>query len=277
MDNNEQRNYEPENSFSSAAPMMTFKNTMVALSSIAIAYGAYKIIGSFFDSNPAAPFSDTTHLGQWKNLGEHRKLIHAVQSCYLDSSPLFRHPAEEVIRTWDIISTSLVDSRYVTTAKTSVDRYTGLGDSVGLILEVPPQNILGTHPHDVSFPNHAKKWNLVDYFLTGTSKNDENPLEYPHYNRILTPDDLLSKRKKGLLSYIFPADYNEVLVAAKEHIRTYEGYPATSLLKVKGIVLIPEDSMGAATDEELEIAKQLKNVNPALPVYGIKDKKFVII
>ena len=254
----------------------TPQNVIAAASSIAVAYGAYKVIGGLFNSNSTPTLFNPVHLNQWRNLVPERELIHVVQTRYLNSSPLFHGRAQDVFKTWDIISASLVDARLITTGA-GAERYTGLGGAVGLMLQAAPQNILGTHPHDVSFPNHAKGWNLVDDFLAGRSKNHENPLKHPHYNRLMTPDELLRQRPHGMYSTAFGTpDYNEVLIAAKANVRTYEGYPATDYLTVKGVVLIPGAGTGVATDREMTAAKQLKEVNPELPVYGVASRKFVV-
>lgn len=74
---------------------------------------------------------DSKKLAQWdyKMLGRvSLKIFHAVRDPH---SELLRGPAEQILSTWDIISTSLV-------RKT---KFKAIGN-VGLILKVPVQNIL---------------------------------------------------------------------------------------------------------------------------------------
>lgn len=263
---NDQQNSNPSETGYSTAQLLA----MTTVSTIAVGYGAYKIIGRFFDST--APLFDTTQLCHWKNLGPTRALVHAVQSRYRNSSPLFKFPAEDVIRTWDIISTSLIDTRLTMINRWNNERYTGLGDAVGLILDCPPQNILGTHPYDVSFPNHSQ--NLVKDFLLGRSKSYENELKHPHYNLLMSPDELLAKRRK----YFFcDPEYNEVLIVGKANVNIYKAYATTKRPTIRGILLFPDAANGVASGKELHTAQALKVVNPNLPVYAVKNKNFVIL
>ncbi|MCM7515845.1 hypothetical protein M8R90_23915, partial [Enterobacter hormaechei] len=249
---------------------LTIENIAAVTAGIAtIAYGAYKLFGS-----KTSRLFDSKMLSQWENLNADRKLIHVVQSRYSESSLLFKKPADQVFNKWDILSTSLVDASLIQTPeKRSGERYTGLGGSLGFMIEAPPQNILGTHPHDVSFPTHEKGWGLADSFLNGLSKNHDNPLNHPNYNLLMSPDELLNKRSRGVFK---ESDYNEVLLAGRPGIRTYSDYPATDSLKVTGIVLIPEAATGVATQHEIKLAQKLKEVNPKLPVYRVVNRKFKV-
>lgn len=242
---------------------------VAAVTTIAVAYGAYKVIGGWFASGSEGPLFNPLELQHWKNLGPDRELIHVVQARYLHSSPLYKENAAEVLKSWDIISASLVDASLIKTTA-AAERYTGLGGAVGFMFEVAPQNILGTHPHDISFTEGVKGWDVVDDCLKRSPNN-------PHFKRLMSPDDLLNRRNSGhLWTTFWGGDYNEVLVFARAGVKTYDGYPATEHLKLKGVVIIPGAGTGVATTEQVTAAHKLKDLNRNLPVYAVEKGRFVV-
>jgi len=247
-----------------------------AASAIAL-YAIHKVIGKLYGPSLPTPFSNSTALADWEDLGDDRIIVHAVRSRYRTTSPLFKKQAQKVLEEWDVISTSLVDTGLIKANKSAGvgDRYTGLGYSVGFILKVPPQNIIGTHPHDVSFPNHLKGRKLADAFFSGTSANADNELKHPHYNLLMSPDKLLSQRNRMILKK--EADYNEVIIVGRENINVYEGYGVTRKVEVKGIVIIPQAATGIATNDERETLSMLSKVNPKLPCYYVNKGKLTAL
>ena len=79
-------------------------------------------------------------------------LVHTVRTQYLNNSVLLTQDAQSVFKTWDIVSTSLIDLKALKKNFGAVARRghvaTGLFFEASFILEVPTQNILGTFPRD---------------------------------------------------------------------------------------------------------------------------------
>lgn len=232
-------------------------------------------------------------LEKWSRLGSDLKLVHTVNSAFFVKDEITRRypselcnkPAEHVFNTWDVISCSLINIKKLSKAFRggdlapweNVDSPTGMFHELGFVLDVPSQNILGTHSHDVWFPNHidakknGPKWGLVDSILSGKGK-DGNSNQWPaktghSYNRIQTPEHILS----------YSDDYyhNEILVIGKSNINVYPGFNPTDKIKVSAIICAQKNFTGhsffsrkggAVLEENLRI---LRTVNPKLKVIKI--------
>lgn len=162
----------------------------------------------------------------YENLSEYGFIIHAVR---YNTGELFQRPAEEVFATWDIMSCSLIDA---TLCLQSID-------ATGFILKVPKQNILGTHKHDIWFPNHKGKeanaryaskternGSLVKSLHSGINKKGIN---IGNFRQLLMPGDLIN----GQMAC--GAKYNEILIAGRPFVNVYAGLPATRKIKVIGV------------------------------------------
>ena len=147
---------------------------------------------------------------------------------------------------------------------------------IGLVLDVPPQNILGTHCRDVMFPNHIgtgqenDSWKLADAVFSGIGKPNpkigikKSKKVWPSsqgnpYNIIESPFDILSKSD--------PTHYNEILVIGKPDVSLYHGYPPTKEIKVKAIVFDGDNHRGWNGFDSayiIEALNKLYNLNPVI-------------
>lgn len=179
-------------------------------------------------------------LNSWRTLPENFLLVHAFEGA---ESPFCQHRAESLLKSWDIISTSLVDLKDIKPL-TKIKRYTGMYCTTALILDVPVQNILGTHPTDVWFPNHVGRKNgyaggrIIDASaLSRAIFQGEGKDGYQcegGYQRLLTPQALLSEDKKR--RHI--ESHNEVLIIGRPGVKLYAGLPATQTIRVRKIVVV---------------------------------------
>ncbi|ANY85940.1 MULTISPECIES: hypothetical protein [Pseudomonas] len=203
-------------------------------------------------------------LQQWERLKDQdRFLVHGVTLDKFERGPLSKRQAEEVLNTWDVFSTSLIDVKRIAQArhhdqKKGGERSTQLFGEVGFILEVPPQNILGTFPQDVMFPTHfrAKDFAFADAIFNGTSKFGWIKM-VERYNKVLPPDDVVGKT---LL-------HNEVLVVGKSNVKIY--FPLTQAIKVVGVIYAPRYLGGGLrrmSFERLVLLGRLRQLNPALDI-----------
>lgn len=149
---------------------------------------------------------------------------------------------------------------------------------MGLILAVPPQNIIGTFHDDVWFPNHVgnmpgqrrNSYELADHYFNGISKESHNPaikdllekmMPNKTYAELETPDTII-RRTKG-------DRHNEIIVVGKANVNIYSGLPPTKNIQVCGIYHLFDG--GGRHDktkwkEDNKLIKQLLALNPGLPV-----------
>ncbi|AEX50978.1 hypothetical protein GRAQ_00126 [Rahnella aquatilis CIP 78.65 = ATCC 33071] len=183
-----------------------------------------------------------TILNSWRFLPKNLVLVHAFEG---EENPFCQHRAESLLNSWDIISTSLVDLKDIKPL-TKIKRYTGMYCTTALILDVPVQNILGTHPTDVWFPNHIGRKNdyaagrIIDAsalsraIFRGEGKDDYHC--EGGYQRLLTPQALLSEDKKTRSV----ESHNEVLIIGRPGVKLYAGLPATQSIRVRKIVVVEQ-------------------------------------
>ena len=208
-------------------------------------------------------------LGQWERLAEqNRFLVHAFDLDKFERGDLSKRRAEDVFKSWDVFSTSLVDSLRVFRYRR---RYKNTGSAIptqvfgelGFILEVPPQNILGTFPEDVMFPTHlpSKDFKFADAILNGVSKLFSQRL-VEKYNKVVPPSDIIGRT----------AFHNEVLVVGKPNVNIY--CTMTQPIRVRGILYAPkfevaENNRDRSSFERLDFISRLRQLNPGLGVVQV--------
>jgi hypothetical protein len=232
-------------------------------------------------------------LEQWRRLDETDMLIvHCVSPQYFDSAEFNHFEAESVFKRWDVISASLITHQVKYGGKDGKVKYTGMYGELGFVLDVPPQNILGTHYRDVYFPNHIgtpkyfgagkykrkeDSWKLADATFSGVGKNigiagfGHDKAAWPinegnPYNIIEAPIDILFKSNR--------ARHNEILIIGKPGVSLHHGYPPSQEIKVKAIIVGERNSDSNFTSlqrkHELDVAiEKLSKANPGLRVINI--------
>lgn len=187
-------------------------------------------------------------------------VVHTIRDFEIQS-PLLVHNAENLLSTWDVISTSLIKSGSYTKTQWA---------DVGLILAVPPQNIISCFQRDVSFQNHVgnkpgmpkNTYALAECYFRGQAKGG-HLVEGGTYAVIHTPDDILRNSVSG--------KHNEILVVGRPNIRIYEGYSATQRVQVCGIYyhqcVNGEEKDILTRDKNHKIINKLLKENENLPVF----------
>lgn len=213
--------------------------------------------------------------------GTHRFIIHTVPiKDFNDEMPslsefyrevFFKNPEAELLSR-DFISVSLFSNEKP-----------GAYGRIGLVLEVPPQNILRTSGTDIDFRNNraSKVHSCRDHFA-GTAAElpaeqrfslEERganareiiksfyhwaPSGFPSPTNILTPKEVIdSTRQYGNFT-----EHNELLLASRPGVNIYPGLPATGFIKVKGIFLItplPKLINAPALDVLNEVSQSIRN------------------
>jgi hypothetical protein len=135
--------------------------------------------------------------------------------------------------------------------------------AIGLMVEVPPENILGTFRGDVFFPTHetGEKNKFARSVLSGRSAYKDGLLGRRvyikgGYNRIETPEWVASK------IYL----YSEVLVVGRPGFKLH--YAMTKPVKVLGIVHYQNCAL-SENDlpwERAALLRRLCELNPTLPL-----------
>lgn len=197
-------------------------------------------------------------LEKWRDLDKtNMLLVHSIDPQYFKTTEFMQSKAENVFRKWDVISASLITSGVMYGGNNGRDKYTGMYGEVGFVLEAPPQNILGTHHHDVYFPTHIgtkmhgkcidpwvsskNSWKLADAIFSGKGKGVAfTPTiimgkgawpcnENKSYNVIEAPTDILFKSNRS--------GHNEILIIGKPGVSLYHDYPPSKEIKVKALIV----------------------------------------
>ncbi|MBR7653217.1 hypothetical protein KCX83_12880 [Brucella oryzae] len=220
----------------------------------------------------------------WEEIYRDQKMYYNVWLAHMirdEKSLAYHSNFESLISNWDIISCSLLNFNSI--------KEGSLFGSVGFLLSVPPQNIIGAHSDDLWFPNHIgsnyKKFPLgADRaFRAGllaqsllTNVNLQGPLEQikryrnVKMTRVLPPLELLQKNMKY-------SKHNEVLVVGRRNINIYNDKPSTSNIIVRAIIISPiQQEIYKFTNLNYyykDIAKRalkLRDKNPSLPILVAK-------
>lgn len=218
----------------------------------------------------------TRRLAKWASLSPPLMLVHSVRH---NDGALFEQPAETVLAQWDVVSTSLMDlSRIGEFSDAPIaawdmhTRDTGAIADINFVLEVPPQNILGTHDRDVYFPNHAgvdpgthavtEPHALADAILGGIDKNDDRSVQ--RYNIIKSPNAILRTSPRH--------QYSEILVVGRPGVSLHADFRPTERIRVSRLVVAARHRAGDSRRERdarqhlMATVDRLRAVNPGLPV-----------
>jgi hypothetical protein len=229
---------------------------------------------------------NTQTLANWQNLQSTVPgacLVHSLRKIHqVCGTVLFNQPAQSVFSQWDLISTSLVnlfDIKPFTEASATgayTERKNGCIGEIGLILDVPAQNIYGTHSADVYVDNDAGVDHSADANTHKRHKNTDQLADHlkvginhtkqkiaGEFSRFVTPTQLLNETK----------NYNEVLVIGRDAININFGEKQTGAVKVKGILsartkkFTDPDKEQRAQREHMEAIEKLQAANPGLKVF----------
>lgn len=209
------------------------------------------------------------NLQKWGRISEMGLcLVHAVGEHALDDSELFQGRAQHVLSGWDVISTSLIGRRrpwaqvQIRNRDPKIARLLRkpptMYANVALILQVPPENILGTFPTDVFFPTHepAKDYRFASAVLG--DRSTARPVLGGAYTQIESPRRIMERTGKEMPG----TKYNEILVVTRPHVRVH--FSETKNVEVKAIIYT-QGSCGLSPSEA-EVLQRLRELNPDLPV-----------
>lgn len=146
---------------------------------------------------------------------------------------IFSHNPNEVIKSWDTMSASLITERQGFTYR-----------SFGAILEVPYQNILSAHHEDLMSELNIGVIDRTEFLARASDKSREKRAleETPshvrsgmlsreisnHHIKLSTPDVVLENTDNAR---------NEIIIATRPFVNVTEGLPATGEVKIKGYFL----------------------------------------
>lgn len=219
-------------------------------------------------------------LKEWETdkLRPSRALVHTIRGSYLGlgsrmpPTPLLTNPAADLFRGWDVVSASLVDLNRMSPAEADLSADTMAFGELVLVLDVPIQNILGTHARDTSFPNHigtlADTWAkppvknsyaLVDAINSGQTKHANRKVA-GGFNQICTPSELLGRSARIM------SNYNEVLLVGKPDVNIYQGLKPTGLIRVCDVMVFFKSKVGQASHlkrqaELVMVAQKIMAIN----------------
>lgn len=162
-------------------------------------------------------------------------------------SPFFIQPVNKLIAGWDVISTSVIN---YSKCKHDVDGGSGRGClHINLELNVPVQNIIGTHTYNVAFPNHAGRFNNLP------SGAVENPYSLVDALNKIVVDDIPYNNLvefNYLRHEMSRQRWSEVLVIGKSGVNVYSGLQPTQPVTLKAIHYYPVEIYNAVVDDSLK-------------------------
>ncbi|WP_145577927.1 hypothetical protein [Yersinia mollaretii] len=232
-------------------------------------------------------FYKKNQLISWEKglLNENFHIIHAISSeqglainkCI---SPFVGDRFEKIVSKWDIMSGSLV----------SYSEGKGRGAfPTHLVLDVPYQNILGTHFADVCFPTHAGKSSLLCNFFGNLWENKAT-------GKLKRPYSLVDKINKGkqtnglyletsfrilenfneFIEEMNPNIHNEILIVCKPNILLVEDVPSTDEIKLKGIVYDVDNAYFENIKKDILAIKKIAIANDLKTVTFMFNNKRII-
>lgn len=263
------------------APVELYVGLLAAAAAIAYVLFGYRAGRLQSISNPAK-------ISTWapESMNSDYITAHMVRG---DDSDFYQKPAEEVLASRDIFSASLIDVKEVKqTERGRGYRYNGAYAQSGFMIELPPQNIIATHEHDISFPTHIGRngrsgelispYKLADVItrppIAGYSFTGKPYPRIASYINMLSPDELLNKKAEAEKLLPDRTLYrNEILAMGKPGVSVHEGFLPTERVKVKGILVASDRADGAIGEDVHAKVRRLHKVNTHLPVYILGDRR----
>ncbi|MCU6217931.1 hypothetical protein, partial [Enterobacter bugandensis] len=263
------------------APVALYLGLLIAAAAL-----VYILFG--YRSEQLQSISDPRKIATWapESINSDYITTHMVRG---DDSDFYQKSAEDVLATRDIFSAALVNTKEVKqTHGERGYRYTGTYAESGFIVELPPQNIIATHEHDISFPTHigrqgktgevSSPYKLADTIVrppvAGYSFTGKPFPRIKSYINMLSPEELINKRPEAEKLLPDRTLYrNEILVIGKPDVRVHDDYPPTERVKVRGILVASERADGAISNETNTRVNRLQKVNPDLPVFMLGNRR----
>ncbi|MFP2504998.1 hypothetical protein [Buttiauxella gaviniae] len=228
------------------------------------------------------PLQLPPELQAWENLPCNLSLVHTIWDRPAALLKFLQQPAAMIFRQWDIISTSLVKLDQFAAVRRQCNaqlkpplrhhRITGTYHKWGLVLDVPPQNIVGAFHADVAFRNHygvpngsdrismlpaIERNGLLSQQILGTLPTQHQHInrvtKAPGFNQISTPQQILDAQTNGR--------QNEILVMGRPGVQYHN--KASKEIKITGIVLFRPSNL---SDVDVSIVSRLARIN------NIRDK-----
>lgn len=160
------------------------------------------------------------------------------------------------MESWDVACLSLINENKPYTYR-----------SVGVILEVPAQNIIAAHYEDMMSDTNIGKTERIDFAISTTDKNKYDHLSHiekkglfaksmhKHSHHRLSPSQVLKK------TYHLR---NEILVMTRSGINFHPKHPATKNIKIIGLFL-----------NDCEISDEIKYFGEAMDKHFLnKEEKY---
>jgi len=265
------------------------------LSAVELCFGlfitAVAMVYFYFYHRPAAlqSISNPGKIAAWApgSMNDNYIVVHMVRE---DDSDFYERPAEDALTARDIFSASLIDVTEV--HGRGGYRYTGAYAESGFIINIPPQNIIGTHDQDISFPTHIGRqgysgkaelpYKLVDEIArpprAGYSFTGKPFPRIASYINMLSPDELRNRKAEAQQLLPNPKDYrNEILAVGKDGVRVHEDSPPTEAVRVRGILIASRFADGKPSEAtEVRVAR-LHARNPHLDVYTLTDQRLNLV
>lgn len=235
-------------------------------------------INNNYDLAKGSPWMCIVHMARLLNAKDGAARINSLKANF-----------ENQIRTWDIISTSLLSSKSWEREKAKPT----IG-VIGYVLNVPSQNIVGTNETDAWIENHAGRegnipsGKVVNSFALVDHIKERSQVPQTGYIHATKHQDAINKQVKAprlrTSSHLLtPAEletktshFNEVLVIGRPGVNVHEGMPPTAEVKVSAILLIKKQIPEDFILDYIQLAKAMSVANNNVPILYINDVKNLV-
>ncbi|WP_160116619.1 hypothetical protein [Pseudovibrio ascidiaceicola] len=168
----------------------------------------------------SAPFKFVVHTGSVENL--------------VNGTGIFAPDADQAMKSWDTICTSVV-----------TDEKCYAYGAFGVILDVPPENVLASSSSDLMSDINIGREDRKDFMVNVSKQQNERMLEVPEPVRkgylskhlAAFSNEKQQRNVDDLMENTY-FQHNEVIVSTREGVQHKAGVDATGEIKIKGIFMI---------------------------------------
>ncbi|QIL85692.1 hypothetical protein G7083_07380 [Vibrio sp. HDW18] len=151
----------------------------------------------------------------------------------INKDGIFSHNGESELNNWDVLCASIVNEKKTFTY-----------GSIGVILDVPKQNMLAASPDDLMSETNIGATHRVDYLVNISNKEDqvEKYKQMPNHERtgLLKKEISRHARHKNTPYEVLKKTYNmrnELLICTRSDVNVHKNEECTKNIKIAGIFL----------------------------------------
>ncbi|MGL4192495.1 MAG: hypothetical protein ACRCRU_07960 [Vibrio sp.] len=197
---------------------------------------SHQFISSWDNSNftLTSSISDEMGVRGHDSKKEFQFIVHTASIDQLiNKTGIFSHNGESELSNWDVLCASIINEKKTFTY-----------GSIGVILDVPKQNMLAASPDDLMSETNVGLAHRMDCLVNVANKNDqaEKYKQMPNYERtgLLKKEISRHDRHQNTPYEVLKKTYNmrnELLICTRSDINIHKNEASTQNIKISGIFL----------------------------------------